>query len=62
MRTGMRALPPAAGNATSFAGDTDVAVFHYRGAPNANPTTDPSVYIPVSQNPLVETNLHVSVL
>ena len=59
----MRALPHTAGNGISgFSGDIDAAVFHYEGAPNANPTTDPSVNVPVSQNPLNETNLHVSLL
>lgn len=37
-----------------------MAVFHYEGAPNANPTTDPSVNIPVIKLPLNETDLHVS--
>ena len=37
-----------------------MAVFHYAGAPNANPTTDPSVNIPVIELPLSETDLHVS--
>ena len=37
-----------------------MAVLHYEEAPNTNPPEDPSVNIPVSKLPLVETNLHVS--
>jgi len=55
----MRALPHTAGNGIpGFNGSINVAVFHYQGAPNANPTTDPAVNVPVSQNPLIETNIH----
>ncbi|KAI0285664.1 laccase T2 copper depleted [Russula brevipes] len=41
-----------------FAGLTNLAVLHYAGAPDANPTVDPTVNVPVSQIPLVETDLH----
>ena len=37
-----------------------MAVLHYEQAPNKNPPEDPSVHVPVSELPLVETNLHVS--
>jgi hypothetical protein len=63
MRSGLRAFPKTAGNGpTGFNGSINVAVFHYEGAPDANPTTDPAVNVPVSQLPLIETNLYVSVL
>ncbi|KAI0252556.1 laccase [Lactifluus subvellereus] len=55
----MRALPHTAGGGISgFDGSIDVAVFHYQEAPDANPTTDPTVDVPVSKIPLIETNLH----
>lgn len=53
----MRSLPPD-GN---FAGLVNLAVLHYNSAPNAHPKVDPTVNIPVSASPLVETNLHVRV-
>jgi hypothetical protein len=40
----------------------NLAILRYAGASNENPTADPTVNIPVIQTPLVETNLHVSVL
>jgi len=52
----IRSLPNAPGR--NFGNLNNLAVLHYQGAPNANPTVDPTVNIPVSQNPLVETNLH----
>ena len=57
----MRSLPPdSPGRHFNFDGLTNLAVLHYAGAPNANPTVDPTVNVPVSQMPLVETDLHVS--
>jgi hypothetical protein len=44
----------------NFSDFNNVAVLHYEQAPNTNPPEDPSVNIPVSKLPLVETNLHVS--
>lgn len=55
-RIGMRALPPGG----SYTNLTNLAVLHYDGAADANPTTDPTTSIPTSSSPLVETNLHVS--
>ncbi|KAI0297810.1 multicopper oxidase-domain-containing protein [Multifurca ochricompacta] len=55
-KTGMRALPNAAGR--NFSNLNNLAVLHYAGAPDTNPTVDPTVNIPVSKLPLVETNLH----
>jgi hypothetical protein len=57
---GIRALPNLGLGGFTFDDNTNVAVFHYQGAPDANPTTDPSQNVPVIQNPLIETNLHVS--
>ena len=55
--SGIRSLPNAVGrNFTDF---NNLAILHYAGAPDANPTEDPTVNIPVSILPLVETNLHV---
>ncbi|KAI0258279.1 laccase C [Gloeopeniophorella convolvens] len=51
----VRSLPPGQG----YTGLINLAVLRYDGAPSANPTTDPTTNIPVSQLPLVETNLHV---
>jgi len=36
----------------------NLAILRYAGATNGSPTVDPTVNIPVSQIPLVETNLH----
>ena len=55
MRTGIRSLPPG-GN---FAGLVNLAVLRYDGAPHAHPKADPTVNIPVSVSPLIETSLHV---
>ncbi|KAI0285736.1 laccase [Russula brevipes] len=52
----MRALPPGG----SYTNLTNLAVLHYDGAADANPTTDPTTNIPTSSSALVETNLHVS--
>jgi len=48
-------MPPG-GN---FAGLVNLAILRYDGAPNAHPKVDPTVNIPVSQSPLIETSLHV---
>ena len=56
----MRSLPVATG--FNYSDLNNLAVFQYTGAPLAYPTLDPTVYIPVSKTPLVETNLHVSLL
>jgi hypothetical protein len=57
----MRALPASGGGGNfNFTNFTNVAIFRYAGAPIANPPGDPSVNVPVIQQPLVETNLHVS--
>jgi hypothetical protein len=53
----MRSLPPG----RDFTNLNNLAVLHYTGAPKTHPTVDPTVNVPVSTNPLVETNLHVSV-
>jgi len=50
----IRALPPGG----SYASLRNLAVLHYDGAADANPTTDPTTSIPTSSSPLVETNLH----
>ncbi|KAF8267114.1 laccase 1 [Lactarius quietus] len=52
----IRSLPDAAGR--DFSNLTNLAILSYTGAPVANPTEDPTVNIPVSTLPLVETNLH----
>ena len=57
MQTGTRALPNTPGQ--NFSDLANLAIFHYAGATYANPTYDPTVDIPVSTVPLVETNLHV---
>ncbi|KAH9963477.1 laccase [Lactifluus volemus] len=55
----LRALPITAGGGnTGFSGGINVGVFHYDDAPEAPPTTDPAVNVPVSVKPLVETDLH----
>ncbi len=58
MQPGIRSLPNAAGR--NYSNLNNLAVLHYAGAPSGNPTYDPTVNIPVSQMPLVETSLHVS--
>ncbi|KAH9963968.1 laccase [Lactifluus volemus] len=55
----LRANPVTAGGGNSGFNDSiNVGVFHYIGAPEKPPTTDPAVNVPVSVNPLVETDLH----
>jgi hypothetical protein len=44
----------------NFSDFNNLAILHYIGAPDGDPTVDPTVEIPVSTLPLVETNLHVS--
>ena len=64
-QTGIRSLPNVTGR--DFTGLNNLAVLRYAGAadtyptdPTAtNPTGDPTVNIPPSQLPLLETNLHV---
>jgi len=56
---GIRALPQNSIRTFNFSDVNNLAVLRYEGAPDANPTADPTVNIPVSQLPLVETNLHV---
>jgi hypothetical protein len=56
--SGIRSLPNAPGR--NYSDFNNLAVLHYAGAPEGNPTSDPTVNIPVSQMPLVETALHVS--
>jgi hypothetical protein len=53
----MRSLPPG----RDFTNLNNLAILRYAGAPKTHPTVDPTVNVPVSQNPLVETDLHVSV-
>ncbi|KAN0114020.1 multicopper oxidase [Russula decolorans] len=52
----IRSLPNATGR--NYSNLNNLAVLHYAGASSGNPTSDPTVNIPVSQTPLVETNLH----
>ncbi|KAF8263780.1 laccase [Lactarius quietus] len=52
----IRSLPDAAGR--NFTDLNNLAVLRYAGAPDAHPTEDPTVDIPVSKLPLVETNMH----
>lgn len=56
---GIRALPNLGTGGFNFDNYTNVAVLRYLGAPNQLPP-DPSQNVPVIQNPLIETNLHVS--
>ena len=58
MQPGIRSLPNAAGR--NYSNLNNLAVLRYAGASSENPTSDPAVNIPVSQTPLVETDLHVS--
>jgi len=50
----IRSLPPGG----SYTNLVNLAVLHYDGTANENPTIDPTTDIPVSSSPLVETNLH----
>jgi len=59
---GIRALPNLGNPDQTYANFTNVAILHYRGAPNRNPSNDSNANIPGSQLPLVETNLHVGML
>ncbi|KAH9003597.1 laccase 2 [Lactarius hatsudake] len=54
----IRALPKVSTRILDFSDHTNVAILRYSGAPVADPSADPNVNIPVSQLPLVETNLH----
>jgi hypothetical protein len=56
--TGIRSLPPDG----SYTDLVNLAVLHYDGAANENPTVDPTTDIPTSSSPLVETHLHVRCL
>ncbi|KAI0252565.1 laccase [Lactifluus subvellereus] len=53
----IRALPKTQIRTGNFSDLNNLAVFHYAGAPDANPTVDPTANI-TSKLPLVETNLH----
>ncbi|KAH9177324.1 laccase [Lactarius sanguifluus] len=54
----IRALPLAAGQSGNFSDFNNVAILRYKGARPGNPTNDSAVNVPISQLPLVETNLH----
>ncbi|KAH9998721.1 laccase [Russula vinacea] len=56
----IRALPDPTSGLYNFSDTNNVAVLHYEGAENGNPSEDPSVNVSQSKLPLVETNLHVS--
>jgi hypothetical protein len=58
MQTGIRALPPG----RDFSNYNNLAVLRYAGAQHGNPTVNPTVNVPVSKIPFIETNLHVSVV
>jgi hypothetical protein len=58
MQPGIRSLPPG----RNYTNLNNLAVLRYAGASSENPSSDPTVNIPVSQTPLVETDLHVSLL
>ena len=60
MQPGIRSLPVATGRSFNYSDLNNLAVLHYAGASSGNPKSDPTVDIPVSQTPLVETELHVS--
>ena len=60
---GIRALPNSQLGGSNFGGYTNLAVLRYLGALRArvpSPPADPSQSVPTIQNPLIETNLHVS--
>jgi hypothetical protein len=57
MYTGIRALPNIVNQA--FTNFTNVAILRYSGAPDENPSDDPTSDIPTSVLPLNETDLHV---
>jgi iron transport multicopper oxidase len=50
----IRSLPTG----LNFTDLNNLAILNYAGVPAANPTVDPTVNVPVSKLPLVETNLH----
>ncbi|KAH9008346.1 laccase [Lactarius deliciosus] len=52
----IRSLPNVPGR--NFSDFNNLAILRYTGAAHANPTVDPTVNVPVSKLPLVETNLH----
>ncbi|KAF8474377.1 laccase [Russula ochroleuca] len=54
----IRALPEPTSGLYNFSDFNNVAVLHYEGAENGDPSVDPSVNVPQSKLPLVETNLH----
>ncbi|KAH9175537.1 laccase 2 precursor [Lactarius sanguifluus] len=54
----IRALPLVSTPILDFSDHTNVAILRYSGAPVADPSADPNVNVPVSNLPLVETNLH----
>ncbi|KAI9450836.1 laccase [Lactarius psammicola] len=58
----IRALPHVSTWILDFSDHTNVAILRYSSAPIEDPSADPNVNVPVSQLPLVETNLHVSCL
>ncbi len=61
MQSGIRALPRSAVLPEAGYNDlTNLAILRYLGALETHPFWDPTVYIPVSELPLVETDLHVS--
>ncbi|KAF8263781.1 laccase [Lactarius quietus] len=53
----IRALPHVSTRLLNFSDVSNVAILRYSGAPIFDPSADPNVNIPVSQLPLVETNL-----
>jgi len=55
---GIRALPNLGDPDPTYTNFTNVAILHYLGAPNRNPSNDSNVNVPGSRLPLVETNLH----
>ena len=61
MLSGIRALPSgAAAISRNYSNLNNLAILRYAGAPKRDPPQDPTVNTPVSQRPLLETNLHVS--
>ncbi|KAH9038745.1 laccase [Lactarius pseudohatsudake] len=52
----IRSLPNVPGR--NFSDFNNLAILRYAGASHANPTDDPTVNVPVSKLPLVETHLH----
>ncbi|KAH9953170.1 laccase [Russula dissimulans] len=54
----IRSIGQSAIVTTNFSDFNSVAVLHYEGAQGQEPPVDPTVNVPVSKLPLVETNLH----